>query len=43
MSTEAKDKVDEDKKGGGKKAGEDAPPVNIGWDSHNAVVSVDMF
>ena len=38
MSTEAKDKVDE-----GKKAGEDAPPVNIGWDSHKAVVSIDLF
>ncbi len=23
----------------GKKADEDAPPVNIGWDSHKAVVS----
>jgi hypothetical protein len=23
----------------GKKAAEDAPPVNIGWDSHKAVVS----
>ena len=23
----------------GKKAGEDAPPVNIGWDSHKPVVS----
>jgi hypothetical protein len=22
----------------GKKAGPDAPPVTIGWDSHNAVV-----
>jgi hypothetical protein len=34
MSTEEKtdDKVE------GKKA-EDAPPVNIGWDSHSAVVS----
>lgn len=35
MSTEAK----EDTKVEGKKAGEDAPPVNIGWDSHKAVVS----
>ena len=24
----------------GKKAGEDAPPVNIGWDSHKPVVSM---
>ena len=23
---------------GGKKAGKDAPPVNIGWDSHKPVV-----
>jgi hypothetical protein len=22
----------------GKKAGEDAPPTNLGWDSHQAVV-----
>ena len=27
------------KKLNGKKAGTDAPPVNIGWDSHNPVVS----
>jgi hypothetical protein len=27
------------KKNGLKKAGADAPPVNIGWDSHNPVVS----
>jgi len=38
MSTEAK--VDEEKKVEGKKAGKDAPPVNIGWDSHNAVDSI---
>ena len=37
MSTEAK----EETKVEGKKAGEDAPPVNIGWDSHKAVVSID--
>jgi len=37
MSTEAKEKVDDEKKVEGKKAGKDAPPVNIGWDSHNAV------
>lgn len=29
----------EEKKVDGKKAPEDAPPVNIGWDSHKAVVS----
>jgi hypothetical protein len=34
MSTEEKT----DNKVEGKKA-EDAPPVNIGWDSHSAVVS----
>ena len=28
------------KKAEGKKAGEDAPPVSIGWDSHQAVVRV---
>ena len=33
-TTEAK----EDKATEGKKAGPDAPPVNIGWDSHEAVV-----
>ena len=38
MSTEAKEKVD-DKKVEGKKAGKDAPPVNIGWDSHSPIVS----
>ena len=38
MSAEAKDKVDE-----GKKAGEDAPPVNLGWDTHKEVVSIDLF
>jgi hypothetical protein len=27
------------KKNGLKKAGQDAPPVNIGWDSHMPVVS----
>ena len=27
------------KKVNGKKAGTDAPPVNIGWDSHKSVVS----
>lgn len=37
MSTEAKEKVE------GKKAGKDAPPVNLGWDSHTAVVSVLMI
>jgi len=36
MSTEAK----EETKVEGKKAGEDAPPVNIGWDSHKAVESI---
>lgn len=36
MSTEAK----EETKVEGKKAGDDAPPVNIGWDSHKAVVSI---
>ena len=40
MSTEAKEKVDDDKVEG-KKAGDDAPPVNLGWDSHSAVVSID--
>ena len=38
MSTEAK----EETKVEGKKAGDDAPPVNIGWDSHKAVVSIDF-
>jgi hypothetical protein len=35
------DKKKDDKKEEieGKKAPEDAPPVNIGWDSHKAVVS----
>ena len=28
----------EESKTEGKKAGEDAPPVNIGWDSHKPVV-----
>ncbi len=37
MSTEAK----EETKVEGKKAGDDAPPVNIGWDSHKKVVSID--
>jgi len=36
MSTEAK----EETKVEGKKAGDDAPPVNIGWDSHKAVESI---
>ena len=27
----------------GKKAGADAPDVNLGWDSHSAVVSVDFI
>ena len=36
MSTETQD----EKKVEGKKAGKDAPPVNIGWDSHKAVVSI---
>ena len=27
---------------GGKKAGKDAPPVNIGWDSHKAVVCLHL-
>ena len=27
----------------GKRAGKDAPPVNIGWDSHEAVVSCSYF
>ena len=39
MSTEAKEKVEDDKKVEGKKAGKDAPPVNIGWDSHSPIVS----
>jgi len=39
MSTEAKEKVD-DKKVEGKKAGKDAPPVNIGWDSHSPIEKV---
>ena len=39
MSTEAKEKADD--KVEGKKAGKDAPPVNLGWDSHKAVVSID--
>jgi len=39
MSTEAKDKVDDDKVEG-KKAGKDAPPVNLGWDSHSAVEEI---
>lgn len=26
----------------GKKAGEDAPPVSIGWDSHQAVVGTNL-
>ena len=43
MSTEAKEKVDEEKKVEGKKAGKDAPPVNIGWDSHSAVVSIELI
>lgn len=37
MSTETKD----EEKVEGKKAGADAPPVNIGWDSHKPVVSVE--
>ncbi len=32
-------KLANDKVGGLKKAGEDAPPVSLGWDSHNYVVS----
>lgn len=40
MSTEAKDKVDEDEKVEGKKAGKDAPPVKLGWDTHKAVDEV---
>ncbi|MGK3745386.1 MAG: hypothetical protein ACI8RD_000297 [Bacillariaceae sp.] len=36
MSTKEQEKTDD--KLEGKKA-EDAPPVNIGWDSHSAVVS----
>jgi len=39
MSTEAKEKVDDDKVEG-KKAGDDAPAVNLGWDSHSAVDSI---
>ena len=39
MSTEAKEKTDSEDKVEGKKAGKDAPPVNLGWDSHSAVVS----
>lgn len=37
MSTTEEPKT-EDKKVEGKKAGKDAPPVNIGWDSHKPVV-----
>jgi hypothetical protein len=36
---EDKKKEDDKKEVEGKKADEDAPPVNIGWDSHKAVVS----
>jgi len=39
MSTEAKDKVDDDTVEG-RKAGKDAPPVNLGWDSHSAVEAI---
>lgn len=35
MSTAEK----EDKKTEGKKAGDDAPPANLGWNTHQAVVS----
>ena len=42
MSTEAKDKVDDDTVEG-RKAGKDAPPVNLGWDSHSAVVGVYLL
>ena len=38
MSTEEKT---DDNKVEGKKA-EDAPPVNLGWDSHSAVVSQNI-
>jgi len=40
MSTEAKEKVDDEKKVEGKKAGKDAPPVNLGWDSHSPIEKV---
>mmetsp|Transcript_18160 Transcript_18160/g.41848 ORF Transcript_18160/g.41848 Transcript_18160/m.41848 type:complete len:396 (-) Transcript_18160:141-1328(-) len=40
MSTEAKEKVDDDKKVEGEKAGKDAPPVNLGWDSHSPIEKV---
>ena len=36
MST--KEETKEEAKVEAKKAGDDAPPVNIGWDSHQAVV-----
>lgn len=39
MSTETKD----EEKVEGKKAGPDAPPVNIGWDSHKPVVSFEKW
>jgi hypothetical protein len=43
MSTETPEKVEDGKKVEGKKAGKDAPPVNIGWDSHSAVVSMSRL
>ena len=42
MASKTKEKVKE-KKVEGKKAGADAPPVNLGWDSHTAVVSFVLF
>ena len=32
-------RIANDQSKNGKRAGEDAPPVNIGWNSHEAVVS----
>ena len=39
MSTATEAEADAETKEEGKKAGEDTPPVNIGWNSHTAVVS----
>ena len=33
----------EDQKTEGKKAGKDAPPTHLGWDSHQAVVRLYLF
>lgn len=42
-AAETEGKKVEEKKVEGKEAGDDAPPVNIGWDSHRPVVRLQIW